>query len=64
MKQLSIVLPLCCVLLHACVDDITLLRPQVGEGDDPGECSDQSDNDLDGLWDCERLYTCHTGCQL
>ncbi|HCP45308.1 MAG TPA: hypothetical protein DIU15_04670, partial [Deltaproteobacteria bacterium] len=33
--------------------DVALVEMPEGEGDDPGECSDDADNDLDGLWDCD-----------
>jgi len=34
-------------------DDVTPHDPFAQEGDDPGECEDGADNDLDGLFDCD-----------
>ena len=35
----------------ACMD-VAVARTPEREGDDPGECSDGADNDVDGLFDC------------
>ena len=52
MNYLRLYLALLSLSLLAC-GDITLVGSPEGEGDDPGECSDESDNDLDTLWDCD-----------
>ena len=40
-------------LLPACGADIALNPADEVEGDDPGECSDGTDNDQDGVTDCD-----------
>ncbi len=50
---MSRLLPLLAIpLLLAACGDISLVEQEEREGDDPGECADDADNDADGLFDC------------
>jgi len=41
------------LLLSLGCQDVGITEAREREGDDPGECSDDADNDADGLFDCE-----------
>ncbi len=45
-------LPVVAVLLAGC-GGVTVATAPEEEGDDPGECADDADNDSDGLFDCD-----------
>jgi hypothetical protein len=41
------------VALAAACSDVSISQRPEAEGDEPGECSDDADNDADGLFDCD-----------
>lgn len=53
MSRTPILLALSLFLLSLGCQDIAIVQSPEREGDDPGECSDDGDNDSDGLFDCE-----------
>ena len=52
MRRDLFLLPLLLFALTGC-EDLTVIQGEELEGDDPGECSDDADNDGDGDFDCD-----------